>query len=151
MSSADCDPNTLPKFIDALQECDDDTIASTLYDMLTSVFGVDVLEDEEACRAFFMGLTVHMPLGYRPYTDLEDDYEFCNTRIQCFGRGPHILIELKSRRGSDKDSTSEALAYRAIVQIFRRGHTRGLRGDTIVYGIVFDKNGICVRSERLSL
>ena len=67
------------------------------------------------------------------------------------GRGPHILIELKSRRRSDKDSTSEALAYKAIVQIFRRGHTRGLRGDTIVYGIVFDKNGICVRSERLSL
>ncbi len=52
-------------------------------------------------------------------------------------RFPNIVIELKKADSEDSDATVDRLAHEALEQIRKKNYYRGMKGRTLLYGIVF--------------
>ena len=54
-----------------------------------------------------------------------------------YPRFPNIVIELKKADSEDSDATIDRLAHEALEQIHKKDYCRGMKGRTLLYGIVF--------------
>ena len=68
-----------------------------------------------------------------------------------YPRFPNIVIELKKADSEDNDATVDRLAHEALEQIHKKNYYRGMKGRTLLYGIVFRAKTATILLESVNL
>ena len=138
------------RFTNALVRNDTATMEGALYDIFDQILGFRLLDHEKDYQLFITGMLLTLAGRYRVTADKESGNGFHDLLMECRdGRTPNIVFEFKRRR--ERDPPAEEMARRALDQIRRKDYAHGLRGDTILYGVVFDSKAPVILSDRISL
>ena len=134
-------------FTKALLKCDTAVMEKALYGILVDSVSSRVLDSEHSYQAFLAGMLLHLEGRYQVKADFEEGEGFYDIRLERMrGSSPNIVIEIK--RTSSSSKSAEKLAEEALSQIKEKDYCHGLKGDTILYGISFDKKKPVILSER---
>ena len=134
-------------FADAVLSGDAGRMQRELYGIMAESVSVRLLRYEIPYQTLILGLLMHLAGRYRITGDFESGRGYHDIRLESrFGDGPNIVMEIKVRR----TSSAEAQARKALEQIREKDYMHGLKGETILYGICFDKKVPVIESERIS-
>lgn len=133
-------------FADAVLSGDAGRMQRELYGIMAESVSVRLLRYEIPYQTLILGLLMHLAGRYRITGDFESGRGYHDIRLESrFGDGPNIVMEIKVRR----TSSAEAQARKALEQIRQKDYMHGLKGETILYGICFDKKVPVIESERI--
>ncbi len=123
--------------LNALEAGDADTLKQELdsrYDKFASL----MLVDEGRYQAILATIAFEREGRYEISAEKEsgDGRHDILMKARC-PRSPNIIIELKKADSEDSDAAVDRLAHEALEQIHKKNYYRGMKGKTLLYGIVF--------------
>ncbi len=137
-------------FIDAVTTGDVVELKKRL-EALMEIPSIKILTHEFQYEAFIAGLMAVAGGRYEIKADYEAGDGFFDIRMRRLsGPGANVVVELKRRNKKNKDMTMNDLARSALQQIHDRRYYSGLEGETILYGIAFDKKTPTIVMEELA-
>ena len=123
--------------LNALEAGDTDALKKELddrYDKFASL----MLVDEERYQAILAAIAFEREGRYEVSAEKESGDGRHDILMKTrYPRFPNIVIELKKADSEDNDATVDRLAHEALEQIHKKNYYRGMKGRTLLYGIVF--------------
>ncbi len=137
-------------FIDAMTSGDVDELKKHL-EALMEIPSIRILTHEFQYEAFIAGLMAVAGGRYEVKADYESGDGFFDIRMKRLsGSGDNVVVELKRRNKKNKDVTMDDLAHSALQQIHEKRYYSSLEGETILYGIAFNKKTPTIIMEKLA-
>jgi len=125
----------LKDFSDAILGGNTKVMEQSLYEIISDTLSSRVLDNEHSYQAFIAGLLMNLSGRYEIKADFEAGKGYYDIRMRNkTGIGSNAIIEIKR---SESMTSRERDAQSALKQIVEKDYTRGLEGQTVLYGIAF--------------
>ncbi len=136
-------------FLDTMESGDTEELAYWFRIIMSFLRG-DIEDSELPYEAFVVGLVAASRGRYEVHIG-SDSYEGRPTlyMIPVSEQGVNIVMGIVHRRKENRDRTREELAGEALERIRDKGWDYGLRGETILYGVAFERWKSTVVMERV--
>ncbi len=137
-------------FVNAVESGDVEKMTSTLGRLMDSLSN-RILFDERSYQTFIVGLMANAHKRFEITADYEAGKGYYDIRMKrLYGPGSNAVIEIKRRTKRNVFASMDKLARMALDQIHEKRYYRGLEGETILYGIAFDKKEPTILMEKYS-
>jgi len=135
--------------LDTMESGDTEEVAYWIRIVMSFLRG-DIQDSELPYEAFVVGLVAFSRGRYEVHIG-SDSYEGRPTlyMIPVSEQGVNIVMGIVHRRKENRDRTGEELAGEALERIRDKGRDYGLRGETILYGVAFERWKSTVVMERI--